>query len=203
VPSPQVQESLLAGFGQAWFDTKKSIWLWGSSTRLPFWILSFWGTVTKIHRAKKRWADAAAWLAMSTGIPEEVSALSAVQDIWRKLLSNQFLSGAFVDSLLVLLSRRCNQRSISRHLYESFWCPQIHSPPIHWAACAISFSTRRVQFGDSLGHELPNDIFEGLRLWHARSRLMALTVPSSQSTLSPTILWEIHCGPRSERGPCE
>ena len=56
-------ESMLASFGQAWFDGKHSVVdPTNNKLRLPFWILQYWLRMGHAVTAKTRWEEAQKWL---------------------------------------------------------------------------------------------------------------------------------------------
>ncbi|KAJ7918259.1 hypothetical protein B0H13DRAFT_1869581 [Mycena leptocephala] len=115
-----------SGFGQAWFDGKKSLRTWmNPDVAFPFWGLSWWGEVLDAAEAKEQWQRAASWLEARGKTEEELVHKSAVQGLWRLIgwhgsvrgfagvpvsdlasYLTDYLGTSLVDAMLDLLSTR-------------------------------------------------------------------------------------------------
>lgn len=62
ITSSQLQDELTVEFGQAWFDGKMSVRDGRTKYAYPFWVLSYWAVMRRVHTAKSKWLAAMSWL---------------------------------------------------------------------------------------------------------------------------------------------
>ncbi|KAK7058169.1 hypothetical protein R3P38DRAFT_3547667 [Favolaschia claudopus] len=127
IPSRRLVNQLVDGFGQAWFDGRKSIHTTlNPEIAYPFWILTFWRDMLDATEAKARWLRAERWLHLTGKTREETELKLQVRGIWSvvgwrhelecfaglpvdslaNLLADDMLDSRVIDALLALLSLR-------------------------------------------------------------------------------------------------
>ncbi|KAJ6622832.1 hypothetical protein B0H10DRAFT_2214142 [Mycena sp. CBHHK59/15] len=127
LPNRSLLRKIIDGFGQAWFDGKKSLRTWlHPEVRYPFWALTYWGEMIDVCKAKDVWLRADVWLKKRGKTEEERTMKHTVYGLWNvagwhgslhgfgsletldlaKFFSEDYLEGSIVNAMLALLSLR-------------------------------------------------------------------------------------------------
>ncbi|KAJ6620028.1 hypothetical protein B0H10DRAFT_1946333 [Mycena sp. CBHHK59/15] len=127
LPNHSMLQGMVNTFGQAWFDSNKSLQTWlNPEIAFPFWVLTYWGEMLDACKAHDKWVHAAVWLRKRDRTAEKLAMRHTVEGLWSVLgwhgnlrgfgsievlrladfFSEEYLGSGIVDALLSLLSFR-------------------------------------------------------------------------------------------------
>ncbi|KAJ6558971.1 hypothetical protein B0H10DRAFT_1967125 [Mycena sp. CBHHK59/15] len=124
LPNHILLQKIIDRFGQAWFNSKKSLHTWlHPEIRCPFWAMTYWGEMIDVCEAKDAWLHADVWLKKRGKKEEETTMKHTVYGLWSvaawhgslhgfgslttldlaKFFSEDYLEGSIVNVMLALL----------------------------------------------------------------------------------------------------